>query len=689
MMRLGAIPVAIAVAGSLATAAPLGLRWLVTQTPVALDLPALSVEVRDHQGALLRPFTVADGRWRLGVDLESVDRKLIDMIIAYEDKRFYHHHGVDPAALIRASGQFILAGRIISGASTLTMQLARLQAEKNTRSAQAKVRQLLTAMALEQRLSKREILARYLTLAPYGGNVEGVRAATLAYFGKEPGRLTPAEAALLVALPQAPEARRPDRYPQVARAARDRVLRRMVKAGVLTHDTAMAAMGEKIPTARRRFPILAAHAARRVTHENPNRRVHRLTIDRPLQQRLEKLVSERLLSADRHVSLALIVADHKTGAIRAAIGSAGLLADERRGHVDMTRAVRSPGSTLKPLIYGLAFEEGFAHPASLVEDRPTEFRGYVPGNFDKAFRGTVTVREALAQSLNVPAVLLLDAVGPARLITRMRRAGMRPQLPSATPPGLAIGLGGVGVTLTDLVGLYAAIARGGDPIFLQMDLAAVDHRDRQSPVLSKRAAWQVADILTDTVRPVGPSGAKIAFKTGTSYGYRDAWAIGFDGRHVIGVWLGRPDGTPVAGLGGIKAAAPVMFEAFARLADQLVPLPSAPAGTLVATTGQLPPPLRRVHFPRVGIVQRDRGPQIAYPPNGARVDVGSAPDRQGQLVLKVRNGAPPFIWFVNGVPIARSDFGRPQSWRPDGPGFTAISVIDSKGEADRVSIYLE
>ena len=269
------------------------------------------------------------------------------------------------------------------------------------------------------------------------------------------------------------------------------------------------------------------------------------------------------------LSIAIVVADHHTGDIIASVGSAGLLEDARAGHIDMTRGIRSPGSTLKPLIYGLAFEDGLAHPSSLIEDRPTGFGGYAPQNFDGAYRGTVTIREALAQSLNVPAIVVLDAVGPARLVARLKRAGViagiaatvgagagrrprrRRRQPARSGPALC----------RDRPGRHAGdAARRRSATRPTCPLAKSG-----PPVLSPVAAWQVADILAGVPPPSNGSPGLVAYKTGTSYGYRDAWAIGFDGRNVIGVWIGRPDGTPVPGLSGITSAAPVLFEAFNRL----------------------------------------------------------------------------------------------------------------------------
>lgn len=657
--------------------------------PAPSDI-ATSTVVLDRDGRLLRPFTIADGRWRLPVTKADVDQRFLDFLIAYEDRRFAEHEGVDWRAMVRAAGQFVLAGgQIVSGGSTLTMQVARLIGGEPTRDIDAKLAQSLMARKLEARFTKDEILTLYLMLAPYGGNVEGVRAASLAYFGKEPTRLTPAEAALLVALPQSPEARRPDRDPDAARAARNRVLDRMVIAGVLGAEEAEAAMTERVPVARRDFPMLAAHLTERALAANPQESAIRLTLDRDLQASLEALARDRAAAFGPKLSMAIVVADHMSGAILASVGSPGLLEDERAGHVDMTLAVRSPGSTLKPLIYGLAFEEGLAHPSSLIEDRPTAFGAYAPQNFDGHFRGTVTMREALIESLNIPAIVSLDAVGPARLVARMKRAGVTITLPALSSPGLAVGLGGVGITLRDLVQLYAAIARGGAPVALRDGVVPTPPVNQGPPMLEPDAAWQVADILAAVPPPNNGSPGLVAYKTGTSYGYRDAWAVGFDGRHVVGVWIGRPDGTPVPGLSGISGAAPILFEAFTRIGPRRAPLKPQPSGVLVASTAELPPPLRRFRHPDEKVVTRDTGPEIAFPLEGVTVDLGIRAGDPSPLVIKVRNGAPPFTFFANGVPVGRSPFSRAESWQPDGAGFVTLSVVDSTGRSDRVTVFVE
>ncbi|WP_338074213.1 penicillin-binding protein 1C [Halochromatium glycolicum] len=676
---------------------------LTSAEPVSLEI-ARSPVVLDRNGRLLRAFTVADGRWRLPVTQADVDPLYLQMLIGYEDQRFFVHPGVDARALVRAAWQMLRHRRIVSGGSTLTMQVVRLRLGLATGSFDDKWRQLIGALALERDVEKGRVLDAYLNLAPFGGNLEGVRAAALAWFGREPARLTPAQAALLVALPQAPEQRRPDRFPEAARRGRDRVLARAEALGLIDADAAAAARREPIPTERRPFPLLAPHLTRRLVASAPVASSasavadeHRLTLNAELQQRLETLAAERAARLPDAVSVALLAADYRSGEVLASVGSADLLARERDGFVDMTRAPRSPGSTLKPLIYGLAFELGLAHPESLIEDRPSAFGGYVPENFDRGFQGTVTVRSALQQSLNVPAVTLLEHVGPARLLARLRRAGAQPELPAvaSAPAGLAIGLGGLGLTLKELVALYAAIANGGQSVHLRerlvaQDDAAAQRRDAAdrpaNPVLEERAAWYLGSILSGAGR-LDQRSDGIAIKTGTSYGYRDAWALGYDGAHVVGVWVGRPDGAAVPGLTGGNAAVPILRNAFARIGKQ-VPLPGPPNGVLFASTAQLPRPLQRAADETAESGRE--GPAIAFPPDGARIDLvgGSAGSNVQALVLKVRNGRPPFLWLANGVPVAREPYARVARWQPDGTGFATIAVVDADGRSSHVSVEL-
>lgn len=665
-----------------------GISASLPPTPAPQSVP-VSVTVVDRDGLLLRPFTTTDGRWRLPTTHDAVDKRFLDMLIAYEDRSFVEHDGIAWSSMVRAVGQFVGAGgRVVSGGSTLTMQVARLLEGEPTRNAWGKLRQMVHATRIEADLSKDEILDLYLTLAPYGGNIEGIRAASLAYFGKEPTRLTTAEAALLVALPQSPEARRPDRDKAAALASRNMVLDRLVAMGTIAAEEARAAKDEPIPEMRRPFPMLAAHMAEAAVRSQPGSSQLSLTLDKRLQEALERLAAARARMIDPRVSVAILAADIETGEVLASVGSAGLFATESAGFVDMTTAIRSPGSTLKPLIYGLAFELGLAHPQSLIEDRPTAFGGYVPVNFDGFSRGTVTIHDALTESLNIPAVVVLDAVGPARLVSRLRRAYADPRLPVDTAPSLAVGLGGVGVSLRDLVSLYAAIGNGGDPVRLRYGTAAPVDAGIVAPVLDPVAAWYVADILGDVPPPLNGTPGRVAYKTGTSYGYRDAWSIGFDGKTVIGVWVGRPDGAPVPGISGITAAAPILFEAFDRLGARRAPLPRAPQGALFAANPDLPAPLRRFRHPNEDMVARVASPEIAFPSDGVDVDLGLVDGSDASLVVKVRNGVPPFTFFANGAPFGRSQFARQDTWSPDGPGYVTLSVVDAQGRADTVRVFL-
>jgi penicillin-binding protein 1C len=676
----------------MATAAVLsgGAWWIASLGPPPLgEALAFSTLVVDRDGKLLRPYTTLDGRWRLPAGREQVDPRFLQLLLAYEDKRFDAHRGVDPLALGRALTQLIGHGRIISGASTITMQVARLLEPRTERSFTAKLRQMVRAIELETTLSKDEILALYLSLAPYGGNLEGVRAASLAYFGKEPRRLTLGEAALLVALPQSPEQRRPDRSMDAARNARDRVLDRLT-AGVVPSDEIARAKHETVPDGRKPMPMLAPHAANAVIAAAPDRGVHRLTIDATLQRNLEDLARERARALGPDISVAIVAVDHGSGEVLARVASADYFDTRRSGQVDMTAAVRSPGSTLKPFIYGLGFEDGLIHPDTLIEDRPIRFGSYAPENFDLTFQGTVTVRRALQLSLNVPAVAVLDKVGANRFAARLEQAGGSFALPEGEVPGLAIGLGGVGVKLTDLVALYAGLARLGTTVPLSERVANGGDAAIARRLLDPVAAWYVGSILLGTPPPENAAGGRIAFKTGTSYGYRDAWALGFDGRYTIGVWVGRPDGAPVPGLLGRVAAAPILFDAFARTGKLPAALPRAPNGALVAATAKLPPPLQR--FLPGTLAGENTGPQlrIMFPPNGARLELAS--DSSGKpdpVALKVTGGAGPLTVLVNGMPVPASRGTRTLFFEPEGPGFVRLTVMDGRGAIDSVVVRLQ
>jgi penicillin-binding protein 1C len=561
---------------------------------------------------------------------------------------------------------------------------------RRERSVYSKLRQMVRAIELERRLSKDEILDLYLALAPFGGNLEGVRAAAIAYFGKEPKRLSLAEAALLVALPQSPETRRLDRFPEAARAARDRVLDRVVEDSIVSREDAVQAKAVTVPKLRKPMPILAPHSSDSAIAILKDTPVIRLTLDSSLQKVLEALARDRALALGPNISVALIAVDNESGDVLARVGSPDYFDERRAGQVDMTRAVRSPGSTLKPFIYGLAFEDGFVHPESLIDDRPIRFGSYAPENFDMTFQGTVPVRKALQLSLNVPAIALLDRVGASRLSSRLKQAGTNLILPKDEAPGLAMGLGGVGVTLQDLAQLYAGLARLGSTKPLR---EIIDTRDDRDPMrlMDQAAAWQVGNVLIGTPPPENGAHNRIAFKTGTSYGYRDAWSVGFDGKITIGVWVGRPDGAPAPGLVGRTAAAPILFDAFARTGKLPAALPKPPRGALVASNAKLPLPLRR--FRPIGELVRtgsEQAPRIQFPLNGSRIDVDRTNGGQfAAMPVKVAGGILPMTVLVNGASAGEIDSRRQRLVDPPGPGFARVTVIDAAGAADTVVVRIQ
>jgi len=661
----------------------------------ALDLSATSERspiVLDRNGQLLRAFTMPDGRWRMPTTVADVDPRYAAMLLAFEDKRFRSHAGIDPLALIRAAGQSIRHGRIVSGGSTITMQVARLIEPRDERSLSAKLRQMARAIDLERRFSKDEILSLYLSLAPFGGNIEGIRAASFAYFGKDARRLSHAEAATLVALPQAPEMRRPDRFAERAIRGRNRVLAVAARAGIIPEGERLHALGEAMPNARRPFPMLAAHAAEAVVRERPDERIHRLTIDAGWQAMLEGLARERAEQLGPRLSAAILVVEQATGAIRASVGGAGYFADERAGAMDLTQALRSPGSALKPFIYAMAFEEGIAHPATMLEDRPHRYGLYAPENFDQTFQGTISARKALQMSLNVPAVDLLSALGPQRFISRMRSAGAGLAMPPEGAPGLAIGLGGVGITLRDLTRLYAGLARGGEVTPLQILFDRPPGEAQFARLVEPVPAWYVADALLGAQPPSNAQANRIAYKTGTSYGYRDAWSVGFDRKHTIGVWVGRADNAAVPGLVGRLVAAPILFDAFSRIGTEPGIGPRPADALIAASSHELPLPLRHMRrdIPKSALAITSASLKLAFPPDGARIEMpADMASRDSGLALKITGGRPPFTAFMNGRPVAASVTRRTLHITPDSAGFTRISIVDGAGETDSVTVRLQ
>jgi len=652
----------------------------------------VSPEVVDRKGVLLRAFLTHDGYWRMRTDARDVSPRYLALLRDYEDKRFDSHFGVDPAALVRAALQYAGAGHIVSGGSTLTMQVARLL-EPRPKGIGTKLFQMVRALQLEERYSKDEILSMYLTLAPFGGNIEGARAASLTYFGKEPRDIDLAEAALLVALPQSPVKQRPDRHAIRAEAGRDKVLNRVVSDGVVTEGDAKIAMREGVPFARQAMPLSSPHLAAKLAKKSKSLRIV-TTIDADLQGAIERMTSQEQTYFDDGATLAAVVVENRSRRVLAYVGGTNFWG--AAGQIDLATRARSPGSALKPFIYGLAFDGLVLHPSSMMEDEPTTFGDYAPKDFEGTFEGAVTARDALRMSLNVPAVMVLDRVGPLAFTLTLQNAGAHLAFPTRDDnPSLPVALGGLGISLADITMLYAGIAEGGEARglrYLENTPLQPEHR-----LFGPVAAYYLRDILSGVNLPDGWAMGQglsrprtIAFKTGTSYGYRDAWSVGFSNDYTVGVWVGRADGTPRPGHVGRDAAAPILLKIFGLLPADKRPAPSVPAGAILATgTDQLPPALRVFTREREQAQLRVAElppPSISFPPNGATVPLPAATAKDKTIMLKADGGKGPLTWLVNGALVGSYDRFAPALYTPEGEGPARVTVVDAEGRSDTAQV---
>ena len=554
---------------ALAFLAVVGLAalYLANPFPLAALQPGASSLVVARNGAPLRLYLAPDQAWRLPVRLADIAPILPRVLIAAEDRHFRRHPGVNPLSLVRAAWSNLRAGQVVSGGSTITMQLARL-AQPRERTLAAKCAEALRALQLERRLTKDAILEHYCNMAPYGGNIVGVGAASFFYFSKTPDRLSLAEAALLAVLPRSPLRLDPVRHPEAARRTRDRLLTDLARLGVVTETAAREAMATPLPAALARPPFTAPYFCELARIQAGPRSRVATTLDPVAQQAATSILRGRAswLRTQGIGAVAAVVLDPATREVLAMVGGTDYFGDTRFGQINGTTIRRSPGSTLKPFLYAMALDQGLISPQSLLLDIPTGFAGYTPKNYDGLYRGRVTAEQALVTSLNVPAVRLLDTVGPAPFLDLLRRGGLASLDKPAGHYGLSLILGGGEVTLLSLTNLYADLASLGEH---RPPRLVPGPPETPTRLFSPEACALVTEILARVERPDLPTSWEralavpaVAWKTGTSYGHRDAWAVGYSADRVIGVWVGNMDGRPVKGISGAVHAGPILFELF-------------------------------------------------------------------------------------------------------------------------------
>ena len=559
-LRLAVLSIGLVVLGCLL------LKYLDWRYPLA-PLPQVSTLVLADDGTPLRAFPGDGDQWRYPVGIDDISPHYLEVLLTYEDRWFYWHPGVNPFSLVRAFWQNAQSSGIVSGGSTLTMQVARLL-HPHDRSYRGKLVQVLRAFQLEWHYSKPEIIDLYLNLAPFGGMLSGVQAASFFYFGKQANQLSDAEAALLAVLPQRPSDYRPDRHPQAALKARNKALARMAVLGVWSQSRVAEAQAEPLLVFAEGVPKVAPILSRRLYQQCTSCNVIHSTIDYGLQLQLEALVDQYLYQLSPEQSVAVMVMDNRDGSVKSYVGSGDFWSATRHGQVDMIQAVRSPGSTLKPFLYGMAIDEGLIHSHSLLLDAPRSKSQYRPHNFTGQFNGPVTATEALQRSLNVPAVQLIEFIEAGRFLTRLQHGGLKSFGPGSADPNPSVILGGVGVKMEQMVGLYSAFARQGLAIKPRL---RPEQPQQERRLLSAGSAWIIWDALAQhpyrSMHQKTQGQWNLAWKTGTSYGYREAWAMGVSPRWTIGVWVGRPDGSPSPGKFGRDTAAPLLFRVHSALSD--------------------------------------------------------------------------------------------------------------------------
>jgi penicillin-binding protein 1C len=628
--------------------------------------------VYDRENQLLYATTNKNDIWRFKTNIKEIDPLYLKMLINYEDKNFYSHHGVDIIALIRATFQYIKNGHIVSGGSTITMQLAKLL-EPKKRTIRAKITEILRAIELELFYSKDEILSAYLTLAPYGGNVESIGAASWRYFGKLPKSLSASEAAILVALPQAPEKNRPDKNAKRAKLARDKILKRTLKAGIISKTIYQKAINKKLTQKLYQFPRLAPHLCQKITKK---RQISKVTIDKNLQIMIQEWAKFRGEALPKDVTIAALVANNYTGEILAYLGSHYIFSKKTQGYIDMTQAIRSPGSTLKPFIYGLGFRKHIIAPLTIIDDSESIFSNYKPSNFDKKFRGEVTIEYALRHSLNIPAVKVLQSVKPNSLVELLEPLA-KLKIPK-NRASLSLALGGVGVSMYDLTKFYTALANDGIYCNLHYNY---NTKVTKSAFLDKKSAREVNSILQNVKPPDGfvNSAIKIAFKTGTSYGYRDFWTVAYTKKYSVALLVAKPNGKPMLKSSGREAAAPLAFEVMG-IVKSIYKL--EPWGYKSKDYLQKPPKLLQYFDKKDRLTIKKFS--FSYPKLGARYRSANCKDVKVKALIQ--NGKEPYVWYIDGKLIDKTSSKIAHYFDT---GAHTITALDSNGDIISRDIWVD
>lgn len=634
----------------------------------------LSQELFDEQGKLLHVIQSRDDKWRLKCTLDQVDQSYLDLLLAREDQYFWSHPGVNPISLLRASYQFIKNNRIISGGSTITMQVARLLSPA-PKSLKFKLIQILRAFQLELRYSKEQILEMYLTLAPYGSNLEGIRSASLAYFGKDPYCLTPSEAALLIVLPQRPRLWRRSGFAAETMQLKNNVLFFALENKLIDKATYNIAARDQLPDSKFALPRELPHLSRRLFSLNQTKQPLISTVDFKLQKQIEFMLKEASTVLPHGANIAVMVVHHPTNKVVGYIASADFYDAKRDGQVDFIQAYRSPGSTLKPFIYAMGFDRGYLRPDSFVLDDRKRFGTYMPDNFDKEFYGMVTASEALVMSLNVPVVHLLNQIGPQRFAALLEEAGTPPKfLDPHTPPGLSMALGGMGMTLEQVVTLYSAMAQGG--IVKALKYTPGDSEETITSLMSGAAAASVTGILAHTlVNEIGIPSKRIAVKTGTSYGHRDAWAIGYDQNHVVGIWIGKPSGESLGMGTGYTLVVPIVEKVFRFLPHSSSLKQDAVKTDLVLKDAVYENVKRKKLYNEI--------PRMLFPLDGTVIEKTSH-----AIVFHAHGGKRPYTWFVDGQPMGVNIWKSTFAWRPVKAGFYKVTLMDALGKSQSADIEI-